>query len=296
MRFVSLAERTISELADEVDLVVANGAVLDIHMRSIFAISCMAPGCSEAHVSRLHKGPYGWYQAAFSWCNARWEKQTYLNATTVVAVSEKVRRELITVGIPSNRIQTILNGVDMGNFPGSEDRRELGLPADVPFGRIRGRNSYAAKKSRQRHWRIANASRGAFGRGGRASKGSISRDGNNTGSRKSRPFFGLPSRCVRIMRACDVFVFPSRYEACSLALLEALASGLPVVTGETRRAHRLHGHRHSAGLPLRPAAAAVQLFQAAFRSGHQSAHRPHSRRYGDVAHQVTSVMSATYSG
>jgi len=28
-------------------------------------------------------------------------------------------------------------------------------------------------------------------------------------------------------------VFPSRYEACSLALLEALASGLPVVTSRT---------------------------------------------------------------
>jgi glycosyltransferase involved in cell wall biosynthesis len=35
------------------------------------------------------------------------------------------------------------------------------------------------------------------------------------------------------MRAADFFVFPSRYEACSLVLLEAMASGLPIVTAQT---------------------------------------------------------------
>ena len=53
-----------------------------------------------------------------------------------------------------------------------------------------------------------------------------------------------------------------------------------------RRAGRLDGHRYSARLPLRPPAAAVQLLQAALRAGHQSAHRSHPRRTGDVAHQL----------
>ena len=42
-------------------------------------------------------------------------------------------------------------------------------------------------------------------------------------------------------------------------------------------AARLHGHRHAAGGPLRPAPAALQLFQAALCPGHQSAHRPDPR-------------------
>jgi glycosyltransferase involved in cell wall biosynthesis len=36
-----------------------------------------------------------------------------------------------------------------------------------------------------------------------------------------------------LMRSCDAFAFPSRYEACSLVMLEAMASGLPVITSKT---------------------------------------------------------------
>ena len=44
-----------------------------------------------------------------------------------------------------------------------------------------------------------------------------------------------------------------------------------------RRAFRRNGHRHPAGRAERPAPAAVQLLQAAVRTGDQPAHRRHPR-------------------
>jgi glycosyltransferase involved in cell wall biosynthesis len=42
-------------------------------------------------------------------------------------------------------------------------------------------------------------------------------------------FVGKTSKIPSLMRSVDFFVFPSRYEAHPLVLLEAMASGLPVV-------------------------------------------------------------------
>jgi glycosyltransferase involved in cell wall biosynthesis len=46
--------------------------------------------------------------------------------------------------------------------------------------------------------------------------------------------FGVvePERLATLYSACDCVVFPTRYEACSYVVLEALASGVPLVTTE----------------------------------------------------------------
>jgi glycosyltransferase involved in cell wall biosynthesis len=46
-------------------------------------------------------------------------------------------------------------------------------------------------------------------------------------------FLGFRKDIPALMASADIFVFPSRYEACSLVLLEALAAGLPIITAQT---------------------------------------------------------------
>ncbi len=64
---------------------------------------------------------------------------------------------------------------------------------------------------------------------------------------------------------------------------EDLKTILSALRAERRRADRLDGNRHAAGVPVRQAATAVQLFQADLRAGHQSRDRFDSRGPGDVA-------------
>ena len=56
-------------------------------------------------------------------------------------------------------------------------------------------------------------------------------------------FIGVVGNVPVWMKACDAFVFPSRSEGFGTVLVEAMASGLPVVTGELRGiAHTVINH------------------------------------------------------
>jgi glycosyltransferase involved in cell wall biosynthesis len=67
-------------------------------------------------------------------------------------------------------------------------------------------------------------------------------------------FLGPREDVAAILRAADVFVLPSRYEGCSNATLEAMASGLPVVACDVGGMRELVAHNRTGWLvpPDRP--------------------------------------------
>ncbi len=73
-------------------------------------------------------------------------------------------------------------------------------------------------------------------------------------------FAGRVDDTREFYRAADLYVHPTHYDACSLAVLEAMASGLPVITSRANGASELFEHGHG-GFILDDAANTEQLFE-----------------------------------
>jgi glycosyltransferase involved in cell wall biosynthesis len=217
----------------EFDIININGAVTsgasDVNSVHFVHTSWLR---SPVHTARINKNPYGIYHWAYSTINAYWEKQAFRQAKVVVAVSHKIKQELIDyLGLESSRIQVIHNGVDVKEFiPGTQNRKELGLPEDVNLALFAG-DIRTNRKNLDTVLRalveVDNLHLVVVG----STEGSpYPKMAATLGLSHRVHFTGFRRDIAKIMRAADLFVFPSHYEACTLVLLEAMASGLPAIT------------------------------------------------------------------
>jgi glycosyltransferase involved in cell wall biosynthesis len=189
---------------------------------------------SPVHTAKLRPGPYGAYQWVYSQANAGLEKAAFRRSRIIVAVSERVRQELIEIGVPPERVRVVLNGVDLDEFrPGVEDRAALGLPEGAPLGLFVGDIRTPRKNLDTVLRALALTPQVHLAVVGRPEGSPFPALAAELGVAERVHFLGYRRDVARLMRAADCFVFPSRYEACSLVLLEALASGLPVITADT---------------------------------------------------------------
>ncbi|HEY2585901.1 MAG TPA: glycosyltransferase family 4 protein [Tepidisphaeraceae bacterium] len=214
------------------DVVIGNGYVLtephDVNLCQ-FVHGCWIQ--SPVHVSRVRTGPYAWYQYQYSYWNARWEKKAYAAARVTVAPSNKIRQELLTIGLPPDRVQVIFNGVDLDEFrPGEANRADWQLPAGVPLGLFVGDIRTPRKNLDTTLKALAQAPGVHLAVVGALERSPFPEMATRLGIADRVHFLGFRRDVARVMRACDFFAFPSRYEAGSLVLLEAMASGLPVLT------------------------------------------------------------------
>jgi len=216
----------------DLDVVQVNGAITSVKAE-VNAVHFVHSSWlrSPVHPCRQQRNLYGLYQWLYTHLNAIWERQAFQKAQQLVAVSEKVKQELADIGVPKERIQVIFNGVDLTEFsPGWRDRSLWNLPHNVPLalfvGDIRTNRKnldsvlQAMTQVPALHLAIAGSTQGSPYPDLAAQLGLQARV----------HFLGFRQDIADLMQAVDFFVFPSRYEACTLVLLEAMAAGLPVVT------------------------------------------------------------------
>lgn len=178
------------------------------------------------------------------------ERRYFTQARNAVAlvVSEHVGLDLERIyGFPLSKAVVVHNGYDPDEFSHravagerAAVRAELGIPSDAVVLLL------VANELARKGFRILLEAAATLPDPrvhvllvGRADPASQSDRIGELGLRERFHYGGSRSDLGRIHRACDLFVLPTRYEAFSLAVVEALASGLPVITSDVPGARDL---------------------------------------------------------
>ncbi|MGD0476241.1 MAG: glycosyltransferase family 4 protein [Candidatus Velthaea sp.] len=91
--------------------------------------------CSPHHPWHRRRNAYTMYRRLYNDFGAMLDNVSYRRSKAIVAVSNRVRQELIDIGVPSAVITTIVNGVDASEFrPGPGERSRFGLPERARIG------------------------------------------------------------------------------------------------------------------------------------------------------------------
>jgi UDP-glucose:(heptosyl)LPS alpha-1,3-glucosyltransferase len=162
------------------------------------------------------------------------------NLPRIIAISDMVKLDIMRwYGIPEDRIAVIYNGVDIERFnPRNRQyreeirkRHEIGDEVVILFVsnnfRMKGlgflmRALADIKKEDHPLFKLL-----ILGRGQKAPYLRLSK---KLGISEEMVFAGSTDEIEKYYGAADLLVHPSFYDACSLTVLEALASGLPVIT------------------------------------------------------------------
>ncbi|AOZ92680.1 glycosyltransferase family 4 protein [Paenibacillus crassostreae] len=217
----------------KMDLIVVNGFIT--YARS--DINCIhfvhsAWVKSKYHPYRDHKNVKSLYQLFYNSLNAYLERYALKHTKQIIAVSEQVKQELVQVAkIHAQYIVVISNGVDLNEFyPRSVNRADFDLDTNTTYGLFAG----DLKSNRKNLDTVLHAMAKVENINllvlGYTEKSNYPSMAKYLGISDRVHFLGYRKDVAEIMSLADLFIFPSKYEPFSLVILEAMASGLPVIT------------------------------------------------------------------
>jgi glycosyltransferase involved in cell wall biosynthesis len=170
------------------------------------------------------------------------------DADAFVAMSHKIRSEMLGAGIPREKVSHIPHGVDTGRFrppePGEREalRRRCGLPEGRRLVTYTGRllRGKGLETLVEAFARVASADQGAHlvivgsGAGQALScEAEITERVERLGLGDRVTLTGRVENVEDYLKTSDVFVFPSVFEALGISLIEAAACGLACLAART---------------------------------------------------------------
>ena len=173
---------------------------------------------------------------------------TYARVSRVLAISSVIRENVAqTTPISSEKIVTVHHGIDLERFsPDRENRsalrRNLGITEDTivigfvgRFSRGKGHEEFlnAAAILAPQHPNLQWVVVGKASRGEESYESEIREMARSLELGDRILFTGFRTDIPEIMSVFDVFAFPSHAEAFGAVLVEAMASGLPVVASKS---------------------------------------------------------------
>lgn len=180
-----------------------------------------------------------------TWLLKKFEDHLLKRSCRIIAVSEYTKKEILeNYRVPAWKIKVIYNGVDLERFTPADKwlkiklKRKLGFSGEEKLilyvGRLYSRKGLptligavpkVVRKAPNAHFLISGK-----GLGDEAQR--LKRLVKKFGVEDKVHFLGYypDEKLPNLYRAADLFVFPSIYENMPFAVLEALASGLSVVT------------------------------------------------------------------
>ena len=175
-----------------------------------------------------------------------------VRAQRLIAITPSVYEEYKALNIPDERIYNIPNGVDLERFSQETNREEmrvsLGIGQDdlmiLCVGRNHPKKNYKTlieagavlKERGQEHFKIVCIGRQCSALAGKVAECGLEKnvilvDGMNMPDKDN---IALPvDKLVETYKAADIFAFPSFTETFGIAIVEAMAAGLPVIVGES---------------------------------------------------------------
>jgi glycosyltransferase involved in cell wall biosynthesis len=183
------------------------------------------------------------FMVSFNWFLRIFENRMLERSNKIIAVSEYTKRELLKYyKLDENKIRVIHNGVDVNKFKPTNDKlkakAELGFnlqdKAILYVGRLYARKGlFTLIESMPPVIRkFKNAKFIISGKGLSDELGKLAKHAAKLGVKDKIVFAGYFSdkKLPKLYQAADVFAFSTFYENLPFAVLEAMSTGLPVVT------------------------------------------------------------------